>query len=361
MDAARWYSNFGPLVCELEAKFAAHLSAATPAAPVAVATMASGYAALIAGLQVFRLPPGAKVLIPAVTFPACPLAVRAAGYEPVLADIDPHSWTLTPEIARKIAARGDIAAVMPVALYGVPVPVAAWDAFMDTTGLPVLIDAAAAFDAQPVPHRALAAYSLHATKPFGIGEGGLLAGRDAARIDAARTLSNFGTRNRITIDNGLNAKLSEYHAAVGLAQFARWPLVKQRRRAAFALYTAALVDVGLADALQPGIGDSLISSLMLKLDGVDAATLMERLQAAGVSVHRTYLPPLYAHPQFARLSRRDAQGADAALLAGAETVSASVIGLPFHGFLDRATVDRAVDTLDSLLAEGTPQPAQARG
>jgi dTDP-4-amino-4,6-dideoxygalactose transaminase len=227
--------------------------------------------------------------------------------------------------------------------------------------LPVLIDAAAAFDAQPVPHRALAAFSLHATKPFGVGEGGLLAGRDPARIEAARLLSNFGTRNRITLDSGLNAKMSEYHAAVGLAQFARWQQVKQRRRAAFALYVEALVEVGLADALQPGIGDSLISSLMLKLDGVDAPALTERLQAAGVSAHRTYLPPLYAHPHFARLSRRNARGEPAALLAGAETVSASLIGLPFHGFLGRADIGHAVDTLDSLLADGVSHRVQARG
>ena len=108
----------------------------------------------------------ANVLVPAVTFPACPLAVRHAGAEAVLADVDAESWQLTPKTAWRAAENMPIHAVMPVAVYGVPVPAKEWDQFTEDTGIPVIIDAAAALESQELPKKCLVAHSLHATKPF---------------------------------------------------------------------------------------------------------------------------------------------------------------------------------------------------
>ena len=350
IDEQRWYSNFGPLNTLFEQRVAAYLTTGA----IAVTTMMSCYHALQIGLQVMHLPPQAQVLVPAVTFPACPLAVQHAGGVPVLADIDPATWQLTPAIARRIAARQTIHAVMPVAIYGAPVPAAEWDAFVNDTGIPVIIDAAAAFETQAIPQRCLVAHSLHATKPFAVGEGGLLIGRDPAQIDEARRLSNFGTQLRITLQDGGNAKLSEYGAAVGLAQLERRAASKHRRQTVYAGFVAALQAAKLPFTLQQGVDPISAGTLMLAVPGHAAAAIVARLNADGIAAHRMYLPPLYRHPHFAQLTIVDGAGNSAPVggargLPQAEVMNRTVFGLPFHVFLTEADIMAAVAALtDSI-------------
>ena len=117
------------------------------------------------------------------------------------------------------ASRARVAAALPVAAFGHVPDLAAWARFRDRTGIPVLLDAAAAFDAldqAAVP----AMVSLHATKPLGVGEGGFIVSADESLVHAIRELSTFGFRDsRESQRIATNAKLSEYAAAVdGIAQ-----------------------------------------------------------------------------------------------------------------------------------------------
>src|SRR5271154_5400309 len=92
MDASRWYTNFGPLLREFEQKLTALLAAADPApelGPIHVTTIATCYHALEVGLRLLGVTPGGKVLIPAVSFAACPLAAQHAGGTIIFADVDP--------------------------------------------------------------------------------------------------------------------------------------------------------------------------------------------------------------------------------------------------------------------------------
>lgn len=366
IDEGRWYSNFGPLATRFENRLARRLS--TNGDAISVTAAASCYHALQIALQIFRLPEHARVLVPAVTFPACPHAVRHAGAEPVLADIDPATWQLSPDAARRIAEKMPIHAVMPVAVYGVPVPTEAWDRFTEETGIPVVIDAAAALEAQPVPKKALVAFSLHATKPFSIGEGGLLASRDRGAIDEARVISNFGTQQRITLQDGMNAKISEYHGAVALAQLDRWDGIKERRRKVFALYKQAVGDSGADIAFQPGIDNAIVSALMLRAARAEGAAIVNALNGQGIAAHRMYLPPLYHHPFFADLLVVNGEGKTLpraastedkiGFMAGSEALHRSAFGLPFHGFLGEADIMFAVKTLGDVI--GLPKTRTLR-
>ncbi len=372
IDARRWYSNFGPLTTEFEERMAALFQ--TPDAgmgtPLAVSTLASCYHALEIGLRTLHMPPGANVLVPAVTFPACPLAVQNAGARAVLADIDPVTWQLTPETARRAAEKISLQAVMPVALYGVPVPTPAWDLFTEETGIPVVIDAAAAMDAQAIPRHGLAAFSLHATKPFSVGEGGLLVCRDKDRIEEARRMSNFGTHLRIAERSGCNAKMSEYHAAVGLAQFARWDDAKARRRQVYGSLRDA-VEAACPDAVfQEGIEHAIVSTVMLRVEGVRGTAMVEAFEARGVAAHRMYLPPLYRHPYFAGLPVANGEGVfapgdaaittKAALMEGCELMLHEVFGVPFHAFLGDADIERLGALLSDIVTGLRPARAAAR-
>lgn len=347
IDAQRWYTNYGPLVLDFEAGLRAKLQRANPGHPVHLTTLSTGYHALELGLQALGLPPDAAVLVPAITFPACPLAVRHAGLTPVLADIAAENWQLTPAIARQAAQKHKIAAVMPVAVYGVPQDAAAWDKFAQETGIAVLIDAAAAVETQPLLRHGLVAHSLHATKPFGIGEGGALVAADPDVIARVRLLSNFGTVERIAQDWGTNAKLSEFHGAVGLAQLVRWETIRTKRQALLQTYQKALA--GLPVRFQPDIAQAVPSLLMLDCAPHPAAKVRAALQAVGIATHQTYLPALYRHPAFTALKRVNATGDDVDICPNAEHLAAHVVGVPFHPFMGANDVSVVADALKTAL------------
>jgi dTDP-4-amino-4,6-dideoxygalactose transaminase len=371
IDANRWYSNFGPLVAEFENRLTAHLTSLDTiknAGPISLISVTSCYHALQAGLQSMHLPHAARVLLPSVTFPACPLAVRHAGAEPVLADVDGETWQLTPAIARKIVASTEIHAVMPVAVYGVPVPADEWDAFVEETGIPVIIDAAAALEAQSIPRRCLVAHSLHATKPFSIGEGGVLISRNRAFIEEARRITNFGTQMRITVQDGSNSKMSEYQAAVALAQFDRWEGLKKKRTSLFSRMRASLTGSGLAFQFQKNAERAIASTMMLKT-AYSATVIADALNADGLFGHRMYLPPLYHHPHFAgltiangdgRLSKGDeTPGQKDAMMPSAAMMQQSLFGIPFHLFLEERDIAHLISRLKLAVEKAAPHPARS--
>ena len=139
--------------------------------------------------------------MPAWTFVASAHAATMAGLIPYFVDVDPDDVDHRSGRDRRRSLpthRRQIGAVMPVVPFGRPIDTAAWDRFRSRTGLPVVIDAATGFDtlrAGAVP----AVVSLHATKVFGVGEGGLVVSTDTAMIGDVRDRSNFGfagTRSR---------------------------------------------------------------------------------------------------------------------------------------------------------------------
>ena len=191
------------------------------------------------------------MLVPAYTFPATANAVVRAGHVPVLSDICPQRWTLTPAIARDALARERFDALLPVAVFGVAILVEAWDAFNARTGVPVIVDAAAALGAMEGARRVVVAYSLHATKPLGIGEGDVIATTDAAFAARVRKMINHGFEAGEVTTAGTNARLCEYASAIGLAQLARWPRILARRRVIWNRYRERLAGVA-AVSLQEG-------------------------------------------------------------------------------------------------------------
>jgi dTDP-4-amino-4,6-dideoxygalactose transaminase len=288
-------------------------------------------------LRALGLPPGARALIPALTFPATASAALAAGLVPVFTDVDPDSWMLTPAIAA--AALDEIAVVVPVATYGAPLPAAEWDDFVRHTAIPVVMDAAGAFLRQDMPQRCAVAFSFHATKTFGIGEGGLVASHDQDLIAQVVRLSNFGFRaGRAEVAAG-NAKLSEYHAAVGLAQVARIPTLRERHARVLAVYREHLPPLQ-TQAGTPGV---------LAVRVTDAGAAGEILARSGVETRRWYQPALPRHPAFAGVSA--ARGLDVCA-----SLDGRLLGLPFHNFLDAQEVRHVCTQLSALTGTDDTRP-----
>lgn len=200
MHGSRTYVNNGPLVIELEEQIGHAIG-------IPCRMVSSGTVAIQLALQAMRLPRGSRVLVPAVTFSGTGLAIQNAGHVPVLADVDLNTWQLRPDDVPP-----DVDAVVPVAAFGMPLDIGPWVAWAEAMNKPVVIDAAGALLDQPTceSRRVAIAYSLHATKFVGAGEGGAVACVSMNVLDRVADLARFSP-------GGTNAKMSEYHAAVALA------------------------------------------------------------------------------------------------------------------------------------------------
>ena len=335
IEQNRWYSNFGPLLLEYENRLAQMIGGRC-------VTLSSGTAALELGITALALPAGSHVILPAFAFPAPLLAVLRCGLQPVFCDVCPDTWTLTPEIALEALARSDCKLVLPVSTFGHPLPTEAWDRFAQTTGVAVLMDAAPALGLQRVGKLAHAAFSLHATKPLGIGEGGVFATSDADLAERVRRITNYGlAHGLVSHPGGTNAKLSEYAAAVGLVQLERWPELLNRRLSIWRQYSAALSELpGIR--IQAGWTELPPTLLSVHLP-VNASRVAIAMTAAGIETRRWYLPPLHHHPLFAGMDRLGPHGETT--LPVTENIALHHLGLPFHTYLsegDISSISQAV-------------------
>ena len=343
IDAARVYTNFGPLVLELEAKLKAHFRAA---AALHLTTVANCTVGLELALWALLLRPRARVLIPAITFVATAAAVVRAGYEPVLSDVDERTWLLTPEIARRAIARIPVDAVMPVSTYGCPQDTGAWDDFSRATGVPVVIDAAGAFGNQQAGERSTLVFSLHATKVLSGAEGGFVVSADAALIARVRRMSNFGIEfsSGIVDVPGTNAKLSEYHAAIVLAMLERLQAHAGRRVELHRRYLQSLAAAGARVTLQQRPAEGMYSILPVLLPAAATAqAVAQALSRDGIETRRWYCPAIHHHPGFA-----------GAAVAGAldivNALSDRLLALPFHPLLLPEDIEFVCTRLNAALA-----------
>ncbi len=333
VDANRWYANLGPLLLELEGRLAERF-----ARPTRIVTAANGTQAITLALRAADANEGLCAL-PAWTFVATAHAALQAGLTPWLLDVDPDSWMLDPDAVRDALGRapGKVAAVIPVSPFGRPMDLKAWAAFRDETGIPVVADGAAGFDAldrAPVP----VTVSLHATKALGVGEGGFIATEDPAFAERVREQTNFGFRTpRLSEGHGTNAKLSEYAAAVGLAALDAWPSTRIRlARAAQQLRMALALDAEVA--FQPGWGVSWVSTTcIVGVPAGRAPALAEAAKAAGVETRQWWGAGCHRHPAFAELPRMSLEVTD--------HLAVSTLGLPFAIDLGSEAIERIARAL----------------
>ena len=346
MHANRWYTNFGPLATRFENAMAAFLKRPTDT-DLHAASFSSATTGLELVLRALRLPKAGRVLIPALTFPATATAIINASLAPVLGDVDPETWELTADYAEEAHRITPLAAVMPVAAFGRPIDVAAWQKFQKNTGVPVVLDAAASLGQQETPADIVTVFSLHATKAFGVGEGGLVVSGDADLLARAKSLSNFGFSGGAGIVHqvGTNAKFGEYYAAVGLAQLDRWAAVHTKRQQVLSTYLAALKTSGVQHTLQKDVGDFVPAVFVLSLN-TDTTLMHEKMAAAGIQTRKWYLPLLYDHPALAHLDYALPGGKENLRVCGA--LQHKLLGIPFHTSLSAADINLVCGILSEV-------------
>jgi dTDP-4-amino-4,6-dideoxygalactose transaminase len=247
IDESRVYTNFGPLVLELEVRLHRHFGLANGN----LVSASSGTAGLIGAILASAGRAGHNrpyALMPSFTFVATAVAAELCGYRPCFGDVDARTWILDPDALLQHPQLDQVGVIIPVATFGRPVPQAAWESFSERTGIPVIIDGAASIEAvSKDPARHLGSLpvvmSFHATKSFATGEGGCVITTDTeltARAFQALNFGFYGTRD--SRGASTNGKMSEYHAAVGLAELDGWEGKLNAYRAVADMYRQGFLD-----------------------------------------------------------------------------------------------------------------------
>jgi dTDP-4-amino-4,6-dideoxygalactose transaminase len=342
IDKARFYTNGGALHDLLRERLARHCQVDETQLGLA----GSGTVAIIGLLLGVGGRAGVErplCVCPSYTFSATLCAAEACGYAPYLVDIDPHSWALDPATVEALPDFDRVGAVLVVAPYGRPLDLAAWRDFVHRTGRVVVIDAAAGFDslsyeaiiASEVP----VAMSLHATKTLSTAEGGLMLCADRQVMRRAAAALNFGfDTQRESVIPGMNGKISEYHAAIGLAELDGWPC----KRASFVLTASIYAMRAELDALEDQVRVNTRCAspyaLFVAQDAAEADAVAIEFAAQRIEWRRWYGHGLHMHPAYARYHRT--------ALPVTMDVAHRVIGLPFSTDLPTPDIDRVVHAIN---------------
>lgn len=260
IDAMRWYTNAGLLVTEYEKRlekiFDCHV--------VACSSATSGLTASVLALDLKDV-----AVLPSWTFVATANAFKSAGLNIMFRDIDEHTWD-APAGHRFVR----------VSPFGAPVSNDA-----------ELIDGAAAFDTyatgQSKVGSAPVVISTHATKCFSTGEGGLVLTKDKNFAQEVCGIINHGiTLEREVPTAGINGKMSEYHAAVGLASLDAWFVTRMKWFETKCRY------IEIFKALAHTTPLSSLSwvgpTFAIRLHGRDIDLIMKYLQKKGIMSRRVW-------------------------------------------------------------------------
>lgn len=245
-----------------------------------------------------------EIVVPSFTFAATTHAAVWNGLTPVFADIDPSSLTLSPAGVSSVLT-DRCSAILATHLYGAPCDTDALEELARARGVRLFFDAAHAFGSRragvPVGRFGDAeVFSLSPTKLLVAGEGGLIATNDGELADRCRIGRDYGNPGDYDCRFvGLNARMSELHAALGLASLTTLEERIGRRNELAARYREGLRAV--AGISFPHLRDedrTTYKDFTLLVDGdafgLDAGELARALDAEGIDTRRYYAPPVHA-------------------------------------------------------------------
>jgi dTDP-4-amino-4,6-dideoxygalactose transaminase len=294
-----WGELAGTRVHEFERAFAAYQQARHGVCVV------NGTAALQIALRALGVRAGDEVITTSYTFIATPNAALSLGAKPVFVDIDPDTFLLDPaRIEEAITDR--TRAIVPVHLFGAACDMDAILEIARRRGLAVLEDACQAWGAEWNGRRVgalgdLGAFSFQSSKNINAGEGGILVTNDDALEDLAWSLHNVGRRRGGEwyehVRVGWNYRMTEFQAAILLAQFARLP-AQAAVRAANARYLSECL--ARVPGIRPPKVDPRVTAhawhvFLLRYDGeafggMTRDAFLDALRAEGIPCGPGYFP-----------------------------------------------------------------------
>ncbi len=304
LESGRWW--YGERVRQFEHAFAAFHNVRYGV------SCTNGTTAIEAGLRAIGVVPGDEVIVPPYSFIATASAVITVGAIPVFADIEPDTLCLDPQdVRRKVTPR--TRAIIPVHVGGRFADMAGLSAVAAEHGLEILEDAAHAWGSMldgrgPGTIGRCATFSFQVSKNITAGEGGIILTNDESLAELCRSFTHCGRRSGSNwYDHdylGSNLRMTEFQAAILLAQLGRLEDQTARRQRSAAILDRRLRDLPGIRLIRPEPRMTRRSYHMyiFRLDadrvGISRDRFVEALAAEGVPAIAGWYHPLYANGVF---------------------------------------------------------------
>jgi len=307
-----------------------------------VSLFANGTLALVTALQALKIT--GEVITTPFSFVATTHSLWWNKIKPVFADIEPDTFNLDPSRI-EAAITPDTTAILPVHVYGNPCNVEEIQRIADIYGLRVIYDACHAFGVKingesVLNFGDLSVLSYHATKVFTTFEGGAIISHDAATKKRIDFLKNFGFAGETTVvAPGINAKMNEFQAALGLLQLKYVDGAIGTRKQVAETYREKLAGVpGLRFLLDiEGVKHSYTYFPILideKEFGASRDMVYEKLRSFDIYVRRYFYPLISQFPAYKGLD-----SAAPANLPVAEEITKKVLCLPIYPGLEVQSIE----------------------
>ena len=332
-----WLTNDGPLVKELTRRLRSHLGVDH------LLLVANGTLALQVAYRALGVTAGPEAARPeAVTTPFSFVATSSSlaweGVSPVFADIDAESWCL--DAARVEAAITErTKAIVAVHVFGNPCDVGRLDGIAKRHGLKVIYDGAHAFGVSLdgmslLRHGDATTLSFHATKPFHTIEGGAIVFERREHLERAKRLINFGIVGHEKVDGiGINAKMNEFQAAMGLCVLDEMDTVLEGRERVWKSYQSGLAERVQLQRRPAGSTDNYGYFPLLLASEAHARDTLAELWSEGLMARRYFAPSLDT------LSYLDHSGP----MEISRDVASRVLCLPVYGDVPADAVDACIE------------------
>ncbi len=310
----------------------------------AIAT-SSGTTALHVALLAHQIGPGDEVITSPFTFIASANSVVYVGARPVFVDIDPRTFNLdVNQIEAAITPRTK--AILPVHLFGLSCNM---EAIMELAGkynLAVIEDACqshgATFKGRKVGSFGTGTFSLYPTKNITSAEGGMITTNEPAIDEACRVIRNHGMRVRYYHDElGYNFRMTDVHAAIGLAQIGKLEKFNARRRQNAAFYDQNLKGV-ITPYVPEGYGHVYHQYTVRVPDGKRDA-LREYLKRMEIGSEVYYPVPIYRQKFYVNELGYHME------LPETEKAAAEVLSLPVHPALTQSDLEAVVLAVNTFM------------
>jgi dTDP-4-amino-4,6-dideoxygalactose transaminase len=320
-------TNNGPIHRELEETLRARFEVPH------LKLMANGTLAL--QLAIRALGVTGEVITTPFSYVATTSAILWEGCTPVFVDIDPKTCCIDPNLI-EAAITPDTSAILATHVYGIPCDVEAIDAIAKKHGLKVIYDAAHAFDVQYKGRSILqwgdaSTLSFHATKLFHTVEGGAVVLQNEDADHRLRLLRSFGHIGDEHFSLGMNAKMSEVHAAMGMAVLPHVGGMIEKRAMISNRYDTALQQV-IRPRIPPSTRYNYAYHPVALRNGTERSKVSETLSNGNVHVRRYFFPSLNTLPYVKKVS-----------MPNSESMADRTICLPLYPSLSDVETERIID------------------
>ncbi len=342
-------TNGGPFHQELEKRLCEYFDVPY------ISLFSNGTLALLTALQAFGI--SGEVITTPFSFVATSHVLLWNNITPVFIDIEPDTFTLDPtKIEAAITSK--TSAILPVHVYGNRCNADEIKRIALKHNLKVIYDAAHTFGSRYKGKSLcrfgdLSVLSFHATKVFNTFEGGAIICHDSQMKEHIDHLKNFGFIDEVTVtEPGINAKMNEFQAALGLLQLKYIDEAIQKRKKLSEQYSLGLMNVpGVSSMKQDEGMESNYSYFPViindKLYGRTRDELYERMRRDHIFPRRYFYPLISQFPMYRHLPSARPEN-----LQVATSISSSVLCLPIYPDLEPVTVDRIIKLIMDFSSQG---------